>query len=161
MPSALDRIRSYGALLYLALVMMLACPATADVLTSDASPTTTLHVAVGKSAPLPVTADVQMIVLSQPEIARVDQIETQSLYVIGREIGSTNLLVYGRDAKLLKVVNIEVGYDGPQLQEELADPARRTDHSGKSERRAAAARDCFHGSSGGYGQRPCRASRCR
>ena len=120
MPSALDRIRSYGALLYLALVMMLACPATADVLTSDASPTTTLHVAVGKSAPLPVTADVQMIVLSQPEIARVDQIGTQSLYVIGREIGSTNLLVYGRDAKLLKVVNIEVGYDGPQLQEELA-----------------------------------------
>eukprot|EP01035_Chromulina_nebulosa_P060443 gene60443-82700_t len=42
------------------------------------------------------------------------------LYVIGREIGSTNLLVYGAGAKLLQVVNIEVGHDRDQLQADLA-----------------------------------------
>ncbi len=102
------------------LALAFAHPATAEILSSDPVPTTTLHVTVGKSAPLAVAGDVELIVLSQPDIAKVDEVGPQSLYVIGRQIGATNMLVYGRDARLLQVVNIEVGYDGPQLRDELA-----------------------------------------
>ena len=118
--AALLLARSLSVVLGVMLALALALPATADILSSDPVPTTTLQVTVGKSVPLIVTSDVELIVLSQPDIAKVDQVGPQSLYIIGREIGATNLLLYGPDARLLQVVNIEVGYDGPQLQDELA-----------------------------------------
>ena len=118
--AALLFARSCGAVLCAFLTLAFALPATAEILSSEAVPTTALRVTVGKSAPLVVTGDVELIVLSQPEIAKVDQVGPQSLYVIGREIGATNLLLYGPNARLLQVVNIEVGYDGLQLQQELA-----------------------------------------
>lgn len=107
-------------MLWLVLALASSVPAAAEILPSDPGPVTTLHVALGKSAPLLVTGTVERIVLAQPEIASVDQAGPDSLYVIGREIGATNLLVYGPDARLLQVVNIEVGYDDVQLQDDLA-----------------------------------------
>ena len=118
--AALLVARSLSVVLGVILALAAALPATADILSPDPVPTTTLQVAVGKSVPLVVAGDVELIVLSQPDIARVDQVGPRSVYVIGREIGATNLLLYGPDARLLQVVNIEVGYDGPQLQDELA-----------------------------------------
>lgn len=102
------------------LVLGLARPATADILESDPSPATTLHVAVGKSVSLTATGNVGRIVLAQPDIASIDQVGPRDLYVIGREIGATNLLIYGAGSELLQVVNIVVGYDSAQLQDELS-----------------------------------------
>jgi len=115
--------------LVLAVVVMLAAatPAAAQVLASESVTTTTLHVPAGKSAPLMVGADVERIVVAQPEIAKVDQVGPQSLYVLGRDIGQTNLLIYGAGGRLLRTVDVEVGYDAPQLQADLRDalPAER------------------------------------
>lgn len=122
-PSA-DLVRriiwTFGVVLCLALTLGWARSAAAEVLSSEPSPSTILHVALGKSAPLPVTADVERIVLSQPEIAAIDHVGPRELFVIGREIGATNLLIYGRGSELLQVVNVVVGYDAAQLQDALA-----------------------------------------
>lgn len=116
----LGACRDLGAPLGLALMLLSIHPAAAQTMLAEPSATSTLHVAVGKSAPFSLYGDVRRVVVAQPDIAKVDTAGPNSLYVIGREVGSTNLLVYGPDALLLQVVNIDVGYDGPQLSEELA-----------------------------------------
>lgn len=113
-------IRGCGALLCLIVSLAVACPSVAQIASAEASPVTTLQVSLGKSAAVTMTGDVERIVVAQPDIAKVDQIGPHSLFIIGRDIGATNVLVYGRNAKLLEVINIQVGYDAAQLRGELA-----------------------------------------
>jgi pilus assembly protein CpaC len=113
--------RAMGALLA-AVLAFAAAPAQAtdaEYLAPEASVVSTLHVPVGKSAALRVEGPVSRIVIAQPEIAQVAAAGPHSVYVMGRDHGATNLLVYGRGAELLQVVNIAVGYDGPQLEDDL------------------------------------------
>lgn len=112
-------VRCALVLICVAMSLLFVLPAAATELSPEASLTSTLHVAVGKSAPLKVAGMISRIVVSQPEIARVDSAGPDDLYVMGRDIGATNLLVYGPDETLTQVINIEVGYDGVQLQDDI------------------------------------------
>lgn len=120
MPSPRAFARRCVTLLCLMATFSIARPTLAEVLAPNASLITTMQVPLGQSAAVTVTGDVERIVLAQPDIASVDQVGPRRLFVIGREIGATNLLVYGPGAELLQVVNIEVGYAREQLQAELA-----------------------------------------
>jgi pilus assembly protein CpaC len=105
-----------------AVVALAAAPglaADAEYLAPEASAVSTLHVPMGKSAALRVNGPVSRIVVAQPEIAQVAAAGPHGVYVMGRDHGATNLLVYGRNAELLQVVNIAVGYDGQQLEDDL------------------------------------------
>ena len=93
--------------------------ADAEYLAPETSAVSTLHVPVGKSAALRVNGPVSRIVIAQPEIAQVAAAGPHGVYVMGRDHGATNLLVYGRGSELLQVVNIAVGYDGRQLEDDL------------------------------------------
>ncbi len=93
--------------------------ADAEYLPPEASAVSTLHVPMGKSAALRVNGPVGRIVVAQPEIAQVAAAGPHGVYVMGRDIGATNLLVYGSGSELLQVVNIAVGYDGVQLEDDL------------------------------------------
>ncbi|WP_293908232.1 pilus assembly protein N-terminal domain-containing protein [Phenylobacterium sp.] len=111
--------RGRAAVLAAALAVLSVQPAAADVLPAEAGATTIIHVAVGKSAPLVLASGVTKVVVAQPETARVAAAGPHSLYVMGQTVGATNLLIYGPGAALLQVVNVEVGYDGAQLEIDL------------------------------------------
>jgi pilus assembly protein CpaC len=112
-------VRSALVLISVLLSLTCALPAAADPLEPEASATSSLHVAAGKSAPLKISGTISRIVVSQPEIATVDTAGPNDLYVMGHDVGATNLLVFGPDGSLTQVINVEVGYDGVQLQDDI------------------------------------------
>jgi len=60
------------------------------------------------------------IVVAQSEIAQVIATSDRSFYVRGKDIGSTNILVYGPGGRLAEVIDVRVGYDPVTLEDELA-----------------------------------------
>ena len=60
------------------------------------------------------------IVVAQPDTAQVVAISDRSFYVRGKELGSTNLLVYGAGGRLMQVIDVRVGYDPRALQDDIA-----------------------------------------
>ncbi|WP_293681130.1 pilus assembly protein N-terminal domain-containing protein, partial [uncultured Phenylobacterium sp.] len=99
--------------------LVLAPLAQAQILPPERVPVATLQVAVAKAEALTVTGDIEQIVVSQPETAQVSIGGDDSIYVTGRQAGSTNLLVYGPGPQLLQVIDVNVGPDGRQLQDDL------------------------------------------
>ena len=107
--------RSLGVLLCVVLGAAWAAPALAQTFSEPQ----TLHVTVGKSEAFHLPDGVTKIVVAQPETAKVDQAGPGSLYVMGREVGATNLLIYADDPDAPQVLNVEVGYDAAQLESDL------------------------------------------
>jgi len=60
------------------------------------------------------------IVVAQTDIAQVVATSDRSFYVRGKDIGSTNLLVYGPGGRIAEVIDINVGYDAAGMQDALA-----------------------------------------
>lgn len=96
-------------------------PAAAQTLLPTPAPTETVTLSVGKSEPLTLDGPVSRIVVAQPETAKVAVAGPGSVYVMGRDVGATNLLVYGPGDRLLQMLDVNVGYDGRQLQADLRD----------------------------------------
>lgn len=120
--SAAQSVLGLGRGLGLVLALCLApVAAAAQILAPTPAPTTSLQMAVGKSEPLTLNGPVSRIVVSQPETAKVSVAGPDSLYVMGRDVGATNLLVYGPGDRLLQTLDINVGYDGAQLQSDIRD----------------------------------------
>jgi pilus assembly protein CpaC len=59
------------------------------------------------------------IVVAQTDIAQVVATSDRSFYVRGKDIGSTNVLVYGPGGQLAEVIDINVGYDAAGMQDAL------------------------------------------
>ena len=57
--------------------------------------------------------------IGNPKIADVLPITTKQIYVLGKEVGLTNLLVYGADRALLAVLDLVVTYDVEGLKQRL------------------------------------------
>jgi len=60
------------------------------------------------------------IVVAQTDIAQVVATSDHSFYVRGKDIGSTNLLVYGPGGQLAEVIDVDVTYDAGGVQDALA-----------------------------------------
>lgn len=88
---------------------------------SEAVPAARIRTALDKSVALQASADVGRIVVSQPELIQVGSAGQGALYVIGKNPGAANILVYGRDGQLAQTVDVDVGYDVQGLQDSLAD----------------------------------------
>jgi pilus assembly protein CpaC len=80
----------------------------------------TVFVPRDKSAAFHLDAPASRIVVAQPETASIVATTSDSFYVQGKEIGSTNLLVYGRGGQLYEVIDVRVGFDPRALQDDLA-----------------------------------------
>ena len=57
--------------------------------------------------------------IGNPKIADVLPITTKQIYVLGKEVGLTNLLVYGEEGALLAVLDLVVTYDVEGLKQRL------------------------------------------
>jgi pilus assembly protein CpaC len=57
--------------------------------------------------------------IGNPKIADVLPITTKQIYVLGKEVGLTNLLVYGDEGALLAVIDLVITYDVEGLKQRL------------------------------------------
>lgn len=76
-------------------------------------------VALNKSQILRVDVPFADLLVGNPDIADVLALTDRSVYVLGKELGSTNLTIYGRNKNLLAVLDLVVSYDIEGLKQQL------------------------------------------
>jgi pilus assembly protein CpaC len=112
-----------GALACALLASTALAPAAAHAgvpLASEAAVSRTIVVAKDKSASFRLAEPATRIVVSQEDVAQVVATSDRSFYVRGKDIGATNLLVYGPGGRLAEVIDVQVTYDAGDMQEALA-----------------------------------------
>ena len=113
------RSRLLTGALACATVLGLGLPAQAEVFHSDPVRHRVIFVPRDKSLPFHLDERASKIVVAQPDTAAVIPTGSDSFYIQGKELGETNLLVYGASGRLTQVVDVRVGYDPQVLQDEL------------------------------------------
>ncbi|RAK58984.1 type II and III secretion system protein family protein [Phenylobacterium hankyongense] len=102
-----------------ALSLAIVGPAPAAVFASESTTSRVIYVPRDKSLSFRLDTPATKIVVAQPDTAQVVATTNRSFYVRGKEIGSTNLLVYGPGGRLQEVIDIRVGYDARSLEQDL------------------------------------------
>jgi pilus assembly protein CpaC len=69
----------------------------------------------GKSRNLPVDVPLADVEVADPKIANAVVISDRKLFIVGKEIGATNILLYDTKRKLIGVVDVEVKLDTRSL----------------------------------------------
>ena len=80
-----------------------------------------MQVPLNKSQTLRLDRAYAKALIGNPEIADVLPTSLNSIYVMGKKIGSTNLTIYDRKGGLVAVVDITVGPDAMGLKRQLAE----------------------------------------
>lgn len=76
-------------------------------------------IAINKSQILKLDVPFQDILVGNPEIADVLPLTDRSVYVLGKELGSTNLTIYAANKRLIAVVDLVVSVDIEGLKARL------------------------------------------
>jgi len=77
-----------------------------------------ISVPVGKSTMIDMPEPVKNRTLGNPNVAQAMLVSPQTLYVLGQEVGATNMIVQGRSGSC-SVIDLEVGADPAGLQAAL------------------------------------------
>jgi pilus assembly protein CpaC len=110
-------------LLALALLTVGLAPAASSIAhaqTMEQGQTRSIMVAKDKSAAFRLFGPVGEVVVASPEIAQLVATTDRSFYVRGKAVGSTNVLVYDPQRRLVEVIDVRVGADTSNLQADLA-----------------------------------------
>src|SRR5919109_717425 len=78
-------------------------------------------VPINKSQVLKVDQPFTELLIGNPEIADVVALTNQTVYVLGKQLGTTNLTIYGPRRQLLAVLDLVVSYDVESLKAKLHD----------------------------------------
>ena len=99
----------------------LAAPAFAQVVSvGDHRSGAVMVVAVNKSQVLRLDRAFSRAMIGNPEIADVMPLTLNSVYVLGRAAGTTNLALYDRRGELIAVVDVVVGPDVQGLKRQIS-----------------------------------------
>lgn len=79
-----------------------------------------LAVTVNRSTPIDISRPFKRIAVSQPSIADASPTSDHRLYVRGRTIGSTNILIYDNDGRLVEVIDVRVQHDLGAIRSDVA-----------------------------------------
>ncbi|MFW6077712.1 MAG: type II and III secretion system protein family protein, partial [Hyphomicrobiales bacterium] len=111
-----------AALIAITVAMGLAAPAVAQsvVNISDGERVGDLTVSRGQSQTIRVSEPYENIVVGNPATVDIAPLTDQTLYVLGLEIGTTNLAVYNEERELIGVVDVEVTFDVSGMREAMA-----------------------------------------
>jgi pilus assembly protein CpaC len=80
----------------------------------------TVRVTLGKSETLRTSRGFVDLVVGDAEIADVMPLTDETLYVLGKKIGTTNVSIYDASKQLVGVIEIEVAYNTPRLAADLS-----------------------------------------
>jgi pilus assembly protein CpaC len=89
-------------------------------MSSEPAATRQIVVPKDKSASFRLFEPATRIVVAQEDVAQVVATSDRSFYVRGKDIGATNLLVYGAGGRLAEVIDVQVTYDASDMEEALA-----------------------------------------
>ncbi|MFQ5772980.1 MAG: type II and III secretion system protein family protein [Kiloniellaceae bacterium] len=89
------------------------------VLSDDSKHAGEFVVPVDKSQVLRLDVPFAELMIGNPEIADVMALTDRSIYALGKSPGSTSLMIYGRDKRLLAVVDVVVSPDIEGLKKKL------------------------------------------
>jgi len=104
-------------------LLLAADPASAQVsVTVESGPA--IHagefvVPINKSELIQVDQPFKELLVGNPEVADVLALTNQTIYILGRTLGATNLTIYGENRQLMAVVDIVVSYDVAGLKAKL------------------------------------------
>lgn len=79
-----------------------------------------LVVTVNRSTPVSIARPFKRIAVSQPEIADASPTSDNRLYVRGRTIGTTNILIYDKDGDLVEIIDVRVQHDIGAIESDVA-----------------------------------------
>lgn len=117
-------MRRIAILCAAALVCAPAIPASAQTFVSSSligemAPSRTITVPKDKSAAFRLMAAAGEIVVAQPDIAQIVANTDRSVYVRGKTLGTTNILIYDANHRLIEVIDVRVAQDIESLQTDL------------------------------------------
>ena len=84
-------------------------------------PTAELEVPLYKSRVLSLPSSIKRISVGSPDIADLLLLRSTELYVLGKDLGTTNVLLWDADDILIAVVSVEVTHDLEGLKKKLHD----------------------------------------
>jgi pilus assembly protein CpaC len=105
----------------LGLVAMAPAPASTQVMSQSGREGAVMVVPVNKSQVLKLDRAYAKAMIGNPEIADVMPLNVNSVYVLGRTPGSTNLALYDRRGGLIAVVDVVVGPDVLGLKRQISE----------------------------------------
>lgn len=76
-------------------------------------------VPLNKSKILRMSEPFAELVVGNPDIIDVKPLTNKTLYILGKELGSTNLAIYGTGKRLAAIIDIQVGHDIQSLKRRL------------------------------------------
>jgi pilus assembly protein CpaC len=117
-------LRGWTVAAGMALLAMIAAPASAQDAAMQqqrlrAGASMDLPVLLFKSRIVKLDAPVGRVSVGNPDIADIVVIHPTELYVLGKDIGTTNVFLWDRDNILIGSVNVEVTHDLSSLKEKL------------------------------------------
>ncbi|MGA0103944.1 MAG: pilus assembly protein N-terminal domain-containing protein, partial [Steroidobacteraceae bacterium] len=81
---------------------------------------TSLSVPIYKTLTVQISPDVRRISVGNPDIADVLILKTNALYVLGKDLGTTNVMLWDRRGELVSSMSVEVTHDLDGLKRHLA-----------------------------------------
>ena len=118
-PRGLVLIAAVCALTALTLTMISSAEAAGRVYHLSDDDSQSIQLPKGKSATVRTETSVTDIIVGDPEIATVAPLTDQSLYVIGKKIGSTSVAVFDSEKQLIGEIEVEVASDTSKLAAQL------------------------------------------
>lgn len=106
------------------LCMTLAGPSLADqhTATLDASISSqSINVPLYKSRLISLTAPATRVSVGNPDVADILILRATQLYVLGKDLGTTNVLLWDRSDRLVDAIEVEVTHDLQSLKKKLHD----------------------------------------
>lgn len=76
-------------------------------------------VPIYKSRTLPIKHEAARVSVGNPEIADILIMQPTELYILGKQLGSTNILVWDEEDRLVDIIDIEITHDLNGLKEKL------------------------------------------
>jgi pilus assembly protein CpaC len=86
---------------------------------SNGSKQQKITLGLDKSIVLELSSDAYDILVSSPEVADAVSKSNRRIYLFGKDIGSTNIFVFGKDGEQIANLNLQVEQDTTGLQDNL------------------------------------------
>ncbi|WP_156256138.1 type II and III secretion system protein family protein [Sandarakinorhabdus oryzae] len=87
----------------------------------DARTGLTLNLPINKSQTLRVPRPFARIAIGNPKIADVSPVTSNVVYLLGKDVGTTNLTLYDKNGGVIAVVDVNVAPDAMGLKQKLAE----------------------------------------
>jgi len=75
-----------------------------------------LHITLGKADIIKLPGNVSDVLVADPDVVDVQAVQSDKLYIVGLNIGDTNIIVLDAEGEVLKRIDIHVTYDLQALQ---------------------------------------------